>query len=112
MSLASRKADLLVGLEAGVVSLPDVIRMARSGDEAAAGLSLRHVLTASSTPQVQVVLERYHHLAGGLADPPLRFVVEPKARGKRLAALAAALEWRPGAWPGFPWTQPPAGWWA
>lgn len=113
MSLASRKADLLLALSAGLVGVEDVVAMAARGDQAAASLGLRHVLSAAGVTQARVVAARYCRLSGErMADPPLRTVADPRAGGRRVGALAAALWWRGEDWPwtGFPWTDPPEGW--
>lgn len=110
MSLSSARADILVALDAGLLGVADVLAMASDGDEAAKGLSLRQVLVCAHTPHIKIVLSRYQALAGGLVDPPLRYVVEPKAHGRRIAALGAALNWRTNTWPGFPYTTAPQAW--
>jgi len=108
MSVRER-AELLAAVDAGFLSVPDVFRSAVFV-EAAGELHVSEVLRAGGVRDYRVVMGRARHTHGGALDPTLRWVMDPRSHGRRLAAYADALEACPTAWPGFPFTSAPGVW--
>ena len=102
------QARLLAAVDAGLLSVADVLRSAPT-QEAAGDLHVSQLLRAAGVRTPIAVMRRARHTHGGIFDPTLRWVTDPRSHGRRLAAYADALA-RPHAWPGFPFAPAPKGW--
>lgn len=120
LTQARRKADRtrnewLVSIDAGVVTVPDLLRAATTeSGRALRKLGLRQVLESQpgfSRAQAERVLDHTRTLLG--AEPDLRltvaWLIDPRTGGRRLQAWADALQQRDLPWTGFPYAPKPNG---
>ena len=106
---ARERARLLAAVDAGLLSVEDVIRSAPT-QEAAGDLHVSQLLRAAGVRNHLAVMRRARHTHGGAFDPTLRWVTDPRSHGRRIAAYADAFQRRPHTWEGFPFTPAPEGW--
>lgn len=111
--MSQGRAEVLSVLEEGLVSLPDVVSSAASGDPVTRSLPLELVMRSTDPRGWRSRIARAHRVNADVKETStLGDVTDPRCNGRRVAALAASDGADVPVWPGFPYSDPPQEWMA